>query len=213
MVEKDTDIIREYILFIDKQTAVYTDALAGFKGHHVRITKQADRERRPTGATFNEKGEKIMVWSVVEDPTKPDVIINTVRRAKNFLAVNAKDGENAQQHSRAILVFIYSYWEHEIRPRLERVRGEEIFSDLMGDLRFVRNSILHSKGIMRFETNSQNFKMLSDMFPVGQPIHIPFENMYRLFKLIKQDCARILGVSNPETLKDFVVQRVSPKSL
>jgi len=95
----------------------------------------------------------------------------------------------------------------------ERVRGKKIFSDLMGDLRFVRHSVLHYKGIMTFETKSQNFKMLGDMFPVGRSIHIPFENMHRLFMLIKQDCARILDVPNPEALKDLAVQRMAPKPL
>jgi len=207
MSEDPIDIIREYVNFANQQIGVYMDALAGFEGHRVRISHQIHRENRPTGASFNEKGEKIVVWSAFEDPSKPDVIISTLRRAKDYLAQNAKDGSNTQQHSQAVLVFIYAYWDEEIRPRLIKAKKSEINSDLMGELRFVRISILHKKGIMRLKKN-QELKLLSDMFPVDQPIHIPYENMQRIFVLIKQDCARISGVPAPETIKDFAVQRL-----
>ena len=207
MSEDFNNIIREYIDFVNRQVGVYMDALAGFEGHHVSITRQVHRENRPTNAGFNEKGEKIVVWTAFEDPSKPDIVISNVRRAKDHIAANAKDGSNTQQHSQSVLVFIYSYWEHDIRPRLERAKNDEVLSDLMGDLRFVRHSILHHKGIMRLEKN-QEFKILGDMFPVNQPIQIPYENMHRVFVLIKQDCARMLGVPNPETIKDLAIQRL-----
>lgn len=208
MTQESLNIIREYILFVNQQVGVYLDALAGFEGHHVNITHQVHRENRPTGARFNEKSEKIVVWSVFEDSSQPDVIVSTTRRAKDFLAANAKDGTNIQQHSQAILVFIYAYWEAEIRPRLILAEQAEVNSDFMGDLRHVRHAILHHKEIMRFDKNKNyEFKILGNMFPLNQHIYIPIENMKKIFELIKQDCAKILELPEAEVIKDLAIQR------
>ena len=74
----------------------------------------------------------------------------------------------------------------------------------MGDLRIIRNVILHSKGIIRHDKH-KDLKLLGDMFAVDQPVHISYENIHTIFILIKQDCARLLlqwlGVKNSPNLK------------
>jgi len=113
-------------------------------------------------------------------------------------------------------MFLFSYWEEEIRPRLAGIRNvdvREIKSDIMGDLRVLRNVILHSKGILRAD-KFKELKKLSEMFSEDMPIQLSYENMHRIFILIKQDCARMLfdwlGISDPEVrpeeLKDFAIQ-------
>lgn len=52
------------------------------------------------------------------------------------------------------------------------------------------------------------------MFAVDEPVHISYNNMHRIFVLIKQDCARMLfewkGVKNapiqPEDIVDIAIQ-------
>jgi hypothetical protein len=86
---------------------------------------------------------------------------------------------------------------------------DEIKSDIMGDLRIIRNVILHSKGITRPDKH-RNLKLLSDVFTVDQPVYISYENIHKIFVLIKQDCARLLlewlEIKNSPNLKpeDFV---------
>jgi len=84
----------------------------------------------------------------------------------------------------------------------------------MGDLRILRNVILHSKGIIRSE-KQKDLKKLSDMLVVDQPVHVSYEGMHRIFVLIKQDCAKMLfewlGVKDapiqPEEMVDLAIQR------
>ena len=113
-------------------------------------------------------------------------------------------------------MFLFTYWEDEIRPRLAKAKEaneSDIKSDIMGDLRILRNVILHSKGIMRKE-KFRSLKKTQDMFPVDQPITISYEEMHQIFVFIKQDCMRLmfdwLGVDNPpfdpETIKDMGIQ-------
>ena len=217
MREAFDDIIREYIDFVNRQVGVYMDALAGFAGHHTRIERQVHRISRPVDSRIDDSGQRVVVYASYEDPTQPDVIHNRIIRATDYIAANSKGGSNEQQHSQAVLVFLFTFWEEEIRPRLAASKGvelREIRSDIMGDLRILRNVILHSKGIIRSEKH-EGLKKLGAMFVVDKPVHVSYEGMHRVFVLIKQDCARMLfewlGVTDapiqPEEMIDLAIQK------
>ncbi|MDD5007538.1 MAG: hypothetical protein PHU49_01240 [Syntrophorhabdaceae bacterium] len=217
MSEVFDDIIREYIDFVNRQVGVYMDALAGFAGHHTRIERQVHRISRPIDSRIDNSGQRVVVYASYEDPTQPDVIHNRIIRATDYIAANSQGGSNEQQHSQAVIVFLFTFWEEEIRPRLAASKGvelQEIRSDIMGDLRILRNVILHSKGIIRSE-KQKDLKKLSDMLVVDQPVHVSYEGMHRIFVLIKQDCAKMLfewlGVKDapiqPEEMVDLAIQR------
>ena len=217
MSEPFDNVIREYIDFVNRQVGVYMDALAGFAGHHTRIERQVHRINRPVDSHVDNKGQRVVVYASYEDPTQPDVIHNRIIRATDYIAANSKGGSNEQQHSQAILIFLFTYWEDEIRPRLAASKGvelQQIRSDTMGDLRILRNVILHSKGIISSERHKE-LKKLSDIFVADQPVHVSYDGMHRIFVLIKQDCARMLfkwlGVNDasvqPEELVDLAIQK------
>lgn len=217
MSEAFDDVIREYIEFVNRQVGVYMDALAGFAGHHTRIERQVHRISRPVNSHIDNTGQRVVVYTSYEDPAQPDIIHNRIIRAAEYMAANSEGGSNEQQHAQAVLVFLFTYWEDEIRPRLatsKSVELEEIRSDIMGDLRILRNVILHSKGIIRPE-KYKDLKKLNNMFVVDQPVHVSYEDMHRIFVLIKQDCARMLfewlGVKDtpiqPEEMVDLAIQK------
>lgn len=219
MSEAFDDVIREYIDFVNRQVGVYMDALAGFAGHRTRVERQVHRINRPTNSRIDDTGQPVVVWASYEDPTKPDVVHNRIIRASDYIAANSQGGSNEQQHSQAVLVFLFTYWEDEIRPRLATIKGvelQEISSDIMGDLRTLRHTILHTKGIMRSEKH-RGLKKLSGMFVVDQPVHVSYENMHQIFVLIKQDCARMLfeslGIKDapiqPDEIVDLAIQKKS----
>ena len=216
MSERYDDVIREYIDFVNEQVGTYMDALAGFAGHYTRVERQVHRVSRPVGKR-KEDSETVVVYASYEDPSKPDVIHNRIVRADIYLAANVPGGLNEQRHARAIVVFLFTYWEDEIRPRLAAAEGthvNEIRSDIMGDMRILRHAILHAKSTIRPEEHKR-LKIVGSMFPSSAPIHISYEDMHQLFILIKQDCARLmfswLGVKDapvsPEQLVDFAIQR------
>jgi len=211
------DVIREYIAFVNQQVGAYMDALAGFAGHYARVERQVHRVNRPVRSEIDSAGQQVVVWASYEDPTKPDVIHNRIIRAQDYLAANAKDGSNEQQHAKAIVVFLFTYWEDEIRPRLATAKGvtvDEIRCDALGDLRILRNVILHAKSIMRSDKHAE-LRKLSDLFAVDQPIHLSCESMQKIFVVVKQDCGRLLfewlGVTDaplkPEAVSDIAIQK------
>lgn len=216
MKERFDDVIREYIDFVNEQVGTYMDALAGFAGHHSNIQRQVHRISRPT-CSIKENGEPIMVCTSYEDPSKPDIILNRIMREDTYIKTNATGGSNEQRYARAIVVFLFTFWEHQIRPRLALAKDvpvEEISSDIMGDMRILRHAILRAKGVIRTEEHKR-LKVLNTMYLPDTPIHVPYEDMHRLFVLIKQDCARLMfewiGVKDapvsPEQMVDVAIQR------
>lgn len=194
MKESVEQVIRQYIDFVNNQVGVYMDALAGFAGHYTRIELKVQRILRKANSRRDDKGHQVLVYASYEDPSQQISIHNRIIRARDYLSANSPGGSNEQQHSQAVLVFLFTYWEDEIRPRLAKLKNielQEIRSNIMGDLRILRNVILHSKGIIRREKHKE-LKKLSDMFVVDQPVHVSYEGMHRIFVLIKQDCARML---------------------
>ncbi len=219
MSESFDNVVREYISFVNEQVGTYMDALAGFAGHHTRVERQIHRVSRPSKAGKNEKGESVVVWASYEDPSKPDIIHNRIIRAVDYVAANAPGGSNEQKHARAIIVFLFTYWEDEIRPRLAKAKGidlKEIRSDIMGDMRVLRNVILHSKSVLRSDKHKE-LKKLGGMFAVDQPLNLSYGDMHKIFALIKQDCGRLmfewLGVKDspiaPDEIIDIAIQNGS----
>lgn len=216
MNERFDDIIREYIDFVNEQVGTYMDALAGFAGHYSNVQRQVHRVSRPV-EKHKENGETIVVCTSYEDPTKPDIILNRIIRANTYLEANSPGGSNEQRHARAIVVFLFTFWEDEIRPRLAEAKGRpinEIRSDIMGDMRILRHAILHAKGVVRVDEHKR-LRVLGSMFQPDTPIHISYEDMHRLFVLIKQDCGRLmfewLGIKetpiSPDQMVDVAIQR------
>jgi hypothetical protein len=132
------------------------------------------------------------------------------------LAANEKTGPNEQQHARAILIFLFTYWEDEIRPRLAAAVGvapKSIISDIHGDLRIIRHAILHAKGKLRHEEH-RRLKVLGSLVQEEIPLSLSSDVMQKTFVYVKQDCARLvlnwLGVKaapvQPSELKDFAIQ-------
>lgn len=62
----------------------------------------------------------------------------------------ADDGPVAAQLGQQWAILIYTQWEHNYRPRLAAALSKEpaeITDDLMGDIRLLRNDIVHHHGI------------------------------------------------------------------
>lgn len=187
-------IVRELIDFVNAQSGAYMDALAGYAGHTVRVERQIHRVMRPVKVKLDEAGRKVIVNASYEDPSKPDFVMNRIVRATDYLSANAPGGSNEQQHARAIVIFIFTFWELEIRSRLAaavNVKPTQIKSEIMGDLRLLRNVILHAKGILSSERHRE-LRKLGTMFMPDQALHIGYEDLHRIFVLVKQDCARML---------------------
>jgi hypothetical protein len=160
------DIVHEYIDLVNAQVGAYMDALAGFTGHHVRIERQVHRVMRPQKHFDSKDRKHVVVCTSYEDPTRPDVVLNRIIRADDYITINAHNGSNEEQQAKSTLIFLFTFWELEIRPRLAIAKGvpeNDIISNIMGDLREVRHAILHARGKLALE-KYRKLKVLDKIF-------------------------------------------------
>lgn len=188
------DIVKEFIDFVNQQVGVYMASIAGFSGAKIQMERQVARVLRAHSRRIDERGEPVITHQSFEDPTKPDIIHSRVITAEEFIRENSPEGSNHRQLAYSILVFIYTYWEDEVRPRLAEAAGieqKEVNSEIMGDIRCLRNSILHSKGILTAEWH-RKMVVLDECFAAGERIEISYELMHQIFVKVKQGCAKLV---------------------
>lgn len=212
--------LRDFIDFVNAQVGVYMDGLAGFQGNVARVSRQVARIQRKVGQR-TEAGVPVMVWASFEDPTRPDAIHHRIIRAQDFVRANEEAGLNEQQLCRSIIVFMFAFWDEEIRPQVAAARGvdpNEIKVDVFGDLRIVRNAIIHTQSVLSVQDHSR-LRKLAPLLKAGGKIVLGHEEMHQLFVAIKQAITELLirdgkdlpGAPDPTTIIDIAVQNAGPR--
>jgi hypothetical protein len=186
--------IREFIDFVNAQVGAYGDACSGFSKNKSIVKRQVQRILVRSGNKIGDDGIPVMMHTAIEDPTQPEVVMHRIVLAAEYLSANSEGGANEQQHARAAIVFVYAFWDEEIRPRLARARGvgaREIGSDIFGDLRHLRHAILHNKGKLTDLAYSK-LKVLQDAFAPNAVVSLPNATIHRIFFLVKKEVAQML---------------------
>ncbi|MBR0756146.1 hypothetical protein JQ604_28560 [Bradyrhizobium jicamae] len=218
---KELDVLRGFIDFINRQVGVYCDCLSGFSGNKARIERQIPRVRRPTSRRI-EDGQPVIVWSSVEDPKSPDILHHRITRSEDFIAANAEAGFNEQQICWSIIVFLFTRWDEDIRPQIAAIRGvtaNDVKVDALGDLRILRNSIVHNQGIISL-TDHKKLKRMAILFAPNAPISPDHDEMHKIFVFIKQAVAELIldhtghlpGAPKASDLVDVAIQNVRHKT-
>ncbi len=211
------ETLREFIDFVNHQVGVYMDALAGFAGNKTRIEFQVARVLRKSQQRRDDEGINVVVWSSFEDLGSPDIIHNRIMRATDYIAYNSVHGFNEQQHVRAIIVMLFSFWDEEIRPRLARCKNldpHDIQVDALGDLRILRHAIIHNKGVLSVGAHAK-LKVMKGMFVPDSAIIVSHDQMHKLFVFVKQGVAALIlehtgqrpGSPQISEIVDLAIQR------
>lgn len=186
-------ILREFVDFVNRQVGVYCDCLAGFEGNKVRIERQVVRVNRPVSRRV-ENDQPVIVYASVEDPTRPKAIHHRIIRADEFINANSEAGFNEEQVCWSIIVFLFAYWDEEVRPRIAAIRGippNNVRVDALGDLRILRNSIVHNSGVIA-ATEHIRLKILSGICDPDAKISLKHEQMYAIFVAIQQAIGSVI---------------------
>lgn len=186
-------ILRNFMDFVNRQVGVYCDSLSSFNGNKVRVERQIPRVQRPAGRRI-EQGRPVIVWVSVEDPTSPDVIHHRTIRTDEYVAANSEAGFNEQQVCWSIIVFVFAYWDEEIRPQIARVRGvrpNDVMIDELGDLRILRKSIVHDGGHLSAAEHAK-LNIMSGLCRPNARITFTHDQMHKLFIHVKQGIGRLI---------------------
>lgn len=217
----ELDVLRGFIDFINRQVGVYSDCLSGFQGNKVRVERQVARVQRPTSKRI-ENGIPVVVYTSVEDASSPDVIHHRIIRADEFITVNSEAAFNEQQICWSIITFVFAYWEEAIRSQIAKIRGQsadDIKLDELGDLRILRNSIIHNGGVLTAADHTRLI-MLASLFNPNSKISPTHDQMHKIFVAVKQAIGRLIltytgdlpGAPKPEEIVSIAIQNARQES-
>ena len=178
------------------------DAIRGFDLNLKEIDR-TQREFLEQSGTANPSDEDLQLldsaWIIYShgSPSDSEKLVYHQGTQRDFKTRNSQGGSNEVFIGNMTLISIFEYWEETCRPRLAAildVHKDQVECDIFGDLRIIRNSILHHSGIALDDVN--RCKVLK-WFKAGDKIMVDRPRLRDL-------------VTRLEGLEIRVVKRTSP---
>jgi hypothetical protein len=114
-----------------------------------------------------------LIYFGIGDPNEPTHQKYAAWKRSNLPSMLSEDGFVIRQLGQQWAVFVFDEWEHWVRSRLATahgVRKRQIKVDMFGDLRLIRNDIIHNGGTA--SANRSGKCLVLKWFVPGHPIAI-----------------------------------------
>jgi hypothetical protein len=148
------DAVLSYVVIVDELYGHYLDTTCGFVANERLITEN-QAKARPSLAPGTDMDQLTFFYGH-GDPNDPSnrILHQTTQGA--YKARNAEGGRNHVRAAQLLLVLVFEYWESEHRTHIANALGLADWSELkvpvLGDLRELRQDVIHHRGIVRGET-------------------------------------------------------------
>jgi hypothetical protein len=193
------ELFREFARHIEALHTLYLDSLVGYSilndrlhGHQESIRKLLGEHEYATGE-FQDTCP--MLYKDLSNRDFTPVSMSPVMKQGDMKRRLVDDGQNTQLLGRQCVVSAYAYWEEYLRIEVgkamgvlsasaraseetRRVLNKHVVSNFWGDMRHIRNSIVHSNGVANAEVSK--CKILT-WFKPGDPIELPHARMRSIF--------------------------------
>lgn len=131
-----------------------------------------------------------------DEPQSPGNSTTSSILHKDLLEMLKTGGNFESQLSNQFIVFVYHLWDENFRYKIAdslSISKNQVECDLMGDIRHIRNSIIHEKSDIR-QADLNHLKMLSQIWNLKpgklviswQMIHSLMEQINALYVKIKE---------------------------
>ncbi|WP_156928476.1 hypothetical protein [Bradyrhizobium sp. th.b2] len=147
-------MLAEYSSLVDDAYALFLDAMSAMPKF---ATWLEDSQRRSlemfrgheNGPTTVEELDNTSFLYGTGDPNKPEEVrVQHESTQGEVKARNQQHGVNCRTVSRVLIITIYQFWEDHYRQQFANLVGKaknEIASDFFGDIRHLRNDIIHHR--------------------------------------------------------------------
>jgi hypothetical protein len=170
----NTNPIFEFEQIVNMIVGVYYDATFGFDIYQSRL-REVTQNSSP--------GARFLFGS--GNPNDPATEVHHVAPITEVVSRNMPTGSNFQFIGNMCLISIYSYWEDYYRNKIAELlskKKNDLKEPIMGDLRLVRNSIIHHRAIALPEIEDC---ILLRWYKEGDEIFIPKEQFEEIIKHIR----------------------------
>lgn len=189
-------LIDEFEGVLDSVYGLYLDSTMGFS-IALRFVENAQRDaiavlrsKSPELANLEYLDSVAFTFGRGDPGTSEAVELHQVSQGE-FKERMRKAGRNYREIANLCLVSIYQYWEDHYRADIASALGRaknELASDVFGDLRHLRRSILHNRAIALPEVGSN--RVLAWFHP-GDRIHIDEQMFEDLIDAVKRALSEI----------------------
>lgn len=190
-IDKFKEAVAEFVGMVDLQFGIYLDSCAGFQEVHERTKKHQLELIEKLKVDHHQKANMEYLdlsyhFYGVGDPIDPNNILWHKVTQKQLKERTAKNGINEKAASGNCIVLIYEIWETEYRSRICEalsVKRNTMQIPIIGDLRWIRNAILHGKSRVTKEMNTKSEVL---KWPrEGQDFSFSAEQIYVITQKIK----------------------------
>jgi hypothetical protein len=158
-------IVNEYIETIDSVYGVFLDSCQGFESAKDIFQKsqletlqrnlELERTKDPSSSTISYTtiealDSACLIYSKGSKGEGNYRMLHYCPTQDEYKKRNSHEGNNYKFIGNMALISIFEYWESSCRNKLAKHHGvdrKHIKSDILGDLRHIRNSIIHHRGI------------------------------------------------------------------
>lgn len=195
------ELFWEFARHIEALHTLYLDSLVGYSILHERLLGHQDSMGKLLGdheyATEEFQDTCSMIYKHLSNRDYTPVSMSPVMKQGDMKKRLIDNGQNTLLLGRQCVVSAYAYWEEYLRIEVgkamgvlpaaacanettRRVLNKYVVSDFWGDLRHIRNSIVHSNGIANAEI--KKCKVLK-WFKEGDAIELGHDRMRSIFLL------------------------------
>ena len=206
--EREIDYKRLLALFwefsrrIEDLHTLYLDAIVGFEFLHGELLRHQDDVRRFLGnheyATAAFQDTCSVAYQQLGGKDVSPVSMSPVMRQGDLKERTREDGKNFLLLGSQCVVSAYAYWEEYLRIEIgvaigvlpreatnsehnRAILNQHVTSDFWGDMRHLRNSIVHRNGIAISDMSKCR---IVRWFSPGTPIELTFKRMQEIFLLM-----------------------------
>ena len=192
----------EFSEYIEDLHTLYLDSLVGYSILHERLQLHQESTKQILGdheyATEEFQDTCSIAYRNISNKDYSVVSMSPVMRQGAIKLRVQEDGQNTILIGRQCLVSAYSYWEEYLRIEIGKALGvlpanaianketrkalnEHVVSDFWGDIRHIRNSIVHSNSTANSDISK--CKLLK-WFKPGEKIVLNHQRMRSIFLLL-----------------------------
>ncbi len=185
--------VTEFREVIDAILAVYLDATHGFaliREHVEGIQKELARISRGVYGDIEQQDGKPYIYGQGHPDRAPWPSLQVVSQGA-LKKRNAQGSRNHRFIGNMCLVLLYQYWEDQYRGEIGDALGITVQSDVMGDVRNFRRSIIHHGG-RAIEDVSKNRKL--KWFEPGDEVFITTNHLVEIVTQLGDELADLTGL-------------------
>lgn len=178
------ELFIEFVSVVDEIHQLYLDCSLGFV-HNKKILEDSQQASIEKLDLPIEQLDKLPISFGRGAPGESIILQQTIQ--KDFKLRNQRGGKNHVSLGNLCIVQLYQYWEDHYREEIAKlisIPKNQIVSDLFGDLRLFRLSIIHHRGIAK--TNIRTLKILI-WFNPGDLISFSADQMDNIFLRVKDE--------------------------